>query len=90
MDREIVFKKVAEITSNRFKVPVDKVTDDLNFTNDLGADFIDMAGFIVELEDEFGDVFTSENTENISDVSDLVDVIIRDTDPKSKKHISKK
>ena len=38
MTEEEIFAKIAKIIAERFELPEDKVTNDLNFQNDLNAD----------------------------------------------------
>ena len=49
MTEEEIFAKIAKIIAERFELPEDKVTNDLNFQNDLNADSIDIVEFVVNL-----------------------------------------
>ena len=48
------FDKVKDIIVDRLGVDADKVTEDASFKDDLGADSLDIAELVMELEDEFG------------------------------------
>ena len=44
-------------------VDADKVTEDASFKDDLGADSLDIAELVMELEDEFGTEIPDEEAE---------------------------
>ncbi|USS93886.1 acyl carrier protein [Fructilactobacillus ixorae] len=79
MDKKTVFNTVAHTIGAQFQVQAADVTEATNFQRDLGADFVDLAHFIVEIEDEFGDVIPDDAAEQIETVQDLVKVIIQNT-----------
>ncbi|USS85301.1 acyl carrier protein [Fructilactobacillus myrtifloralis] len=79
MDEKTVFNTVAQTIGEQFQVQAADVTVATNFQRDLGADFVDLAHFIVEIEDEFGDVIPDDAAEQIETVQDLVTVIIQNT-----------
>ncbi|USS86690.1 acyl carrier protein [Fructilactobacillus cliffordii] len=83
MDEQTVFATVAQTLEDQFQVEKDEINLETNFQRDLGADFVDLAHFIVELEDEFGDVIPDDAAEQIDTVQDLVTVIVKNT-PKQK------
>ena len=75
LTREEIFNKVAKIISNHFEMDTDKVTDDLNFKDDLKADSISIMEFVLELEDEFGTEISDEDAEQIETVGGAVNYI---------------
>ena len=75
MTEEEIFAKIAKIIAERFELPEDKVTNDLNFQNDLIADSIDIVEFVLELEDAFGAEISDEDAEQIATVGDAVKFI---------------
>ncbi|WP_054689600.1 acyl carrier protein [Fructilactobacillus florum] len=89
MDEAQVFPKVANLISLDFNIQKDQVQGTTKFRQDLGADFVDLARFIVEIEDEFGDVVPNDSAEKIQTVRDLVTLIVTNTATKPKKKIKK-
>ncbi|KRM18871.1 hypothetical protein FC40_GL000656 [Ligilactobacillus hayakitensis DSM 18933 = JCM 14209] len=75
MTEQEIFNKMSEIIQDRFEVSADKVTNDLNFQNDLDADSIDIVEFVLELEDVFGQEIPDEDAENLKTVGDAVSYI---------------
>ena len=57
------FDKVKDIIVDRLGVDADKVTEDASFKDDLGADSLDIAELVMELEDEFGTEIPDEEAE---------------------------
>lgn len=69
------FDKVKEIIVERLGVDADKVTPEASFKDDLGADSLDIAELVMELEDEFGMEIPDEEAEKINTVGDAVTYI---------------
>ena len=57
------FDKVKDIIVDRLGVDAEKVTQDASFKDDLGADSLDIAELVMELEDEFGTEIPDEEAE---------------------------
>ena len=53
----------------------DKVTTELTFKDDLGADSLDIVELVMELEDVFGTEISDEDAEQITTVGDAVKYI---------------
>lgn len=69
------FNKVAEIIAERFGLEQEKVTREMTFQQDLGADSIDIVELVMELEDTFDAQISDEDAEKIATVGDAVDYI---------------
>lgn len=69
------FEKVAKIIVERFGVDTEKVTSELTFKDDLGADSLDIVELVMELEDVFGTEISDEDAEQIETVGDAVKYI---------------
>ncbi len=69
------FNKVVEIIAERFNLEKEKVTREMTFQQDLGADSIDIVELVMELEDTFDAQISDEDAEKISTVGDAVDYI---------------
>nr|WP_264372325.1 acyl carrier protein [Jeotgalibaca porci] len=59
----------------RFGVDAEKISRDLTFQEDLGADSLDVVELIMELEDVFSIQISDEDAEKIITVGDAVDYI---------------
>jgi len=71
--------KVKKVVMEKFKIDASKVTDNASFTDDIGADSIDLAELIMLFEDEFGCEIPQEDAEKIKTVKDAVDYIDKHT-----------
>ena len=69
------FDKVKDIIVDRLGVDAEKVTPEASFKDDLGADSLDIAELVMELEDEFEMEIPDEEAEKINTVGDAVNFI---------------
>ena len=67
MSQNETFDKVAKIIVERFGVDEDKVTTELTFKDDLGADSLDIVELVMELEDVFGTEISDEDADKYID-----------------------
>lgn len=71
----MVFEKVKEIIAEQMSISEDEITLETTFTDDLGADSLDLFQIISDLEDSFGIEFQNEDAEKIKTVGDAVNYI---------------
>lgn len=67
--------RVTAIIVDRLDVEESEVTLEASFTDDLGADSLDVVELVMELEDEFDLEISDEEAEKIATVSDVVEYI---------------
>lgn len=70
-----VESKVKSIIVDKLGVDEEEVTNDANFTNDLGADSLDTVELIMEFEKEFDISIPDEDAEEIATVGNAVDYL---------------
>jgi|TARA_B100000768_G_scaffold174752_1_gene185404 acyl carrier protein len=70
-----VAEKVKAIIVDKLGVDESEVTNEANFTNDLGADSLDTVELIMEFEKEFDIQIPDDKAEAISTVGDAVSFI---------------
>jgi len=70
-----VESKVKAIIVDKLGVDESEVTNEANFTNDLGADSLDTVELIMEFEKEFDLSIPDEDAENIATVGDAVNYL---------------
>ena len=70
-----VADKVKSIIVEQLGVDADEVTNDASFTDDLGADSLDIVELVMAFEEEFGIEIPDEEAEKISNVREAVDYI---------------
>jgi acyl carrier protein len=64
--------KVKSIIAEQLGVEGDEVTDDASFTDDLGADSLDIVELVMAFEEEFDIEIPDEDAEKIVKVKDAV------------------
>ena len=70
-----VSEKVKEIIVEQLGVDAEEVSDSASFTDDLGADSLDIVELVMAFEEEFGIEIPDEDAEKISRVQEAVDYI---------------
>jgi acyl carrier protein len=70
-----VAEKVKGIIVEQLGVDEDEVTMEASFTEDLGADSLDIVELVMAFEEEFGIEIPDEEAEKISSVKDAVEYI---------------
>ncbi len=67
-----IAEKVTKIIVDKLGIDESEVSMDANFTNDLGADSLDIVELIMQFEQEFDISIPDEQAENIQTVGDAV------------------
>ena len=70
-----VREKVKKIIVDHLGVDADKVTDEANFIDDLGADSLDTVELVMAFEEEFGSEISDSDAEKILTVGDAIKFI---------------
>lgn len=68
-------ERVRKIVAEHLGVEESKVTDNASFTDDLGADSLDLVELVMAFEDEFKVEIPDEVSEKIARFSDAVNFI---------------
>jgi len=64
--------KVKEIVVDKLGVEESQITPEASFTNDLGADSLDIVELVMEFENQFGISIPDEDAEKIGTVGDAI------------------
>lgn len=75
MTQEEILKKVISIVMDKLGVNEDQVTLESKLNEDLGADSLDKVELIMEIEKEFDIAVNDEDAENVTTVSDIVELL---------------
>ena len=67
--------KVKSIIVEQLGVDEEEVTAEASFTDDLGADSLDIVELVMAFEEEFGIEIPDEDAEKIGNVRDAIDYI---------------
>ncbi len=65
-------EKVKAIIVEKLGIDAADVTNEANFTNDLGADSLDTVALIMEFENEFGVTIPDDQADSIATVGDAI------------------
>jgi len=69
------FEKLKQVIAEVLNVDPDEITMETTFTDDLGADSLDLFQIIMGLEEEFDIEIPAEAAENITTVEEAVELI---------------
>ena len=69
------FEKLKKVIAEVLNVDPDEITMDTTFTDDLGADSLDLFQIIMGLEEEFDIEIPAESAEDITTVEEAVELI---------------
>jgi acyl carrier protein len=78
-----VAEKVKSIIVEQLGVEADEVTPEASFTEDLGADSLDIVELVMAFEEEFSIEIPDEDAEKIGRVSEAVSYIEQHAGPKN-------
>ncbi len=67
-----LFAKIQPIIAETLGVPIEKITPQARFTDDLGADSLDTVELLMALEEALGIQVQNEEAEKLSTVQDLL------------------
>ena len=69
------FEKLKKVIAEVLSVDLDEITLDTTFTDDLGADSLDVFQIIMGLEEEFDIEIAPEKAENVKTVEEALELI---------------
>jgi acyl carrier protein len=67
--------RVRKVIEEQLMVDASEITEEATFTDDLGADSLDVVEMIMELEDEFGIEVSDEEAEKLTTVGKAIEYI---------------
>jgi acyl carrier protein len=70
-----VLDKVKAVIADKLEVEASKITPEANFTDDLGADSLDVVELVMALEEEFDIEIPDEEAEKLQTVQAVIDYI---------------
>lgn len=70
-----IFERVKKVVVEELSVKEEEVTPSASFTDDLGADSLDVVELVMAFEDEFGIDIPDEDVGNLKTVDDAVKYI---------------
>ena len=78
---EDIFERVKKVTVEELGVKPEEVVESASFTEDLGADSLDVVELVMAFEDEFGIDIPDEEVGEIKTVGDAVTYIGKKHNP---------
>ena len=73
--KEKIFAKIKEITASQLGIDEDKVVSEASFTQDLGADSLDVVELVMAFEEEFELEIADDEAGQIATVDDAITFI---------------
>jgi acyl carrier protein len=67
--------KMIDIIASQLSVAKEKVVAKASFTDDLGADSLDLVELVMAMEEEFGMEIADEDAEKMQTVQDAIDFV---------------
>lgn len=77
MEKDEVFKKVAEYLITQFEIPPENINPKAHLFKDLGMDSIDALDWFASMESEIGLPIVEKEIKMIRTVQDVVDYVVR-------------
>ena len=75
LTKDEIRAKIKKIVVENLGVSEDQVTDDAQFSQDLGADSLDQVELVMSLEEEFGAEIRDEDSDSLNTVGDAINYI---------------
>jgi len=75
MEKDQIFAKIKEITASQLGIDEDKVVSEASFTQDLGADSLDVVELVMAFEEEFELEIADDEAGQIATVDDAITFI---------------
>jgi acyl carrier protein len=72
-----IFERVVKVVVEELDVKAEEVTAEASFTDDLGADSLDVVELVMALEEEFGVEISDDDANDIKTVGSAVDYITK-------------
>jgi len=72
VEEQDVSRRICEIIADRLDVPINEVTPEASFTDDLGADSLDQVELIMAMEEEFDISVPDEDAETLLTVGNVL------------------
>jgi acyl carrier protein len=69
-------ERIREIIGEQLMDDVKEITNEKSFTEDLGADSLDVVELIMEFEDEFGIEISEEKAETLTTVGEAIAYLV--------------
>ncbi len=71
----MVIDKVKELVAEQLGISKDKITENSNIIEDLGADSLDVIEMLMTLEDEYGITIPDDKISQIKTINQIVELI---------------
>lgn len=79
MSSDEVEEQIKDIVCEQLGVEENRITDDTDFVNDLGADSLDKVELVMEMEDAFDLSIPDEEAERIQTVGSAIEYVVENT-----------
>ncbi len=66
------YSDIRTLIADRLGIAIERLTDEVHFTNDLEFDRLDRLELVIAIEEKFGVEFTQEEVDQVEVVGDLI------------------
>lgn len=77
--KQSIQERVKTIVAGHLSLNEDLIIGDLNFSDDLGLDSLDMVEIIMKLEEEFDVIIQDKDVKSVKTINEIIDLIIKKT-----------
>ena len=70
-----MFEQIRTLISEQLDIDIERVKEDSSFTEDLGADSLDIVDLLTDLEDNLGIVIPQDELKDVKTVGQLCEVV---------------
>jgi acyl carrier protein len=83
MEERAIFEQVQKATAEVLRIPLEKITMESRFKEDLGADSLDLVSLLMALDEELNTALPDEREAKIASVGDAVRFVKKHLDAAS-------
>jgi acyl carrier protein len=81
MNNTVSFDQFRHMVADHFGLPIDRLTKDISFLDDLGLDSLSLVNFIIKLEKTYNIKIEMDNVWSLKNIGEAYDILIKKINP---------